>query len=197
MSALVESIRRKGQESASTIARCLDEQADRVVAAATAMAAAFDAGARLWIAGNGGSACDAMHAAVEFTHPIFEKRRPLPAIALSADLASITAVGNDHGFAMTWAAALKVHARKGDLLLALSTSGQSANVLRALGAARELGVTTIGFTGGDGGRMPQICDHCVVVPSFAIHRIQEVHVALLHVLWDTIHVIRGEEDVVG
>jgi D-sedoheptulose 7-phosphate isomerase len=83
-----------------------------------------------------------------------------------------------------------------DLALGISTSGKSANVNRALQSARELGMLTVGFSGRDGGRMPELCDFCFTVPSFSIHRIQETHETLLHILWDIIHVIRGEEDVI-
>ncbi len=81
------------------------------------------------------------------------------------------------------------------MALGISTSGKSANVNRALQAAREAGLLTIGFSGRDGGRMPEVCDYCFTVPSFSIHRIQETHETLLHVMWDVIHVIRGEDDV--
>jgi D-sedoheptulose 7-phosphate isomerase len=194
---LRDSLLRKAAESAATIERCVAEHADGLVAAATAMARAFDAGGRLFALGNGGSACDAMHVAVEFMHPIFERRPALPALALPADPALMSAIGNDQDFALAWAHALRVHGRRGDIALALSTSGQSANVHRALVAAREIGMLTVGFAGKDGGRMPALCDHCFVVPSFAIHRIQEAHVALLHLLWDAVHIVRGEEDVTG
>jgi D-sedoheptulose 7-phosphate isomerase len=82
------------------------------------------------------------------------------------------------------------------MALGISTSGKSANVNRALSAAREMGLLTIGLSGRDGGRMPELCDHCFVVESFSIHRIQETQEALFHVLWDAVHVIRGEEDVI-
>ena len=146
--------------------------------------------------GNGGSSCDAAHVSVEFMHPIIEKRPALPAIALTTDTAILTAVGNDQDFAMAFTEQLRMLGRRGDLALGISTSGKSANVNRALQAARELGMLTIGFSGRDGGRMPEYCAYCFTVPSFSIHRIQESHETLLHILWDLIHVIRGEEDVI-
>ena len=85
---------------------------------------------------------------------------------------------------------------RGDIALGISTSGKSANVNRALQAARGIGMLTVGFSGRDGGRMPEFCDWCFTVPSFSIHRIQESHETLLHILWDLIHVIRGQEDVI-
>ena len=197
MSELVTAIRRKAAESAHTIEAFFAAEAERIATCATALAAAFDAGATLYSFGNGGSAADAMHVAVEFVHPVIARRPALRALALPNDQALTTAIANDSDFALAWVNALRVHGRRGDIALALSTSGQSASVNRALGAARELGMITVGFCGKDGGKLAAACDHAFVVPSFAIHRIQEAHVALLHVLWDAIHIARGEEDVTG
>jgi D-sedoheptulose 7-phosphate isomerase len=146
--------------------------------------------------GNGGSSCDAAHVSVEFMHHIIEKRPALPALALTTDTALLTAVGNDQDFSMAFTQQVRLLGRRGDMALGISTSGKSANVNRALQAAREIGMLTVGFSGRDGGRMPEFCDHCFIVPSFSIHRIQETHETPLHVLWDLIHVIRGEEDVI-
>jgi D-sedoheptulose 7-phosphate isomerase len=132
---------------------------------------------------------------VEFMHPIFEKRPALPAQTLAAETALLTAVANDEDFSLAFAKQLRLLARRGDIALGISTSGKSTGVARALKAARELGLLTVGFTGRDGGQLPGTCDHCFVVPSFSIHRIQEAHGTLLHILWDLVHVIRGEEDV--
>ena len=190
-----DAVLRKARESRETQEAFFVEHADRIVACASAMAAAFERGGRLFTMGNGGSACDAQHIAVEFMHPVLAKRAALPAIALSVDAALLTAVANDSDHALVFADQLRMLARPGDLALAISTSGKSASILRALERARELGLVTIGFTGRDGGRMSALCDHCFIVSSFSIHRIQETHGALLHVLWDLIHVARGEEDL--
>jgi D-sedoheptulose 7-phosphate isomerase len=193
---LRDSILRKCRESMATKEQFFASQAGRIAECAAAMAAAFGAGARLFIMGNGGSACDAAHVAVEFMHPIIEKRPALPAVTLSADTAILTAVGNDQDFSVAFLEQLRMLGRKGDIVLGISTSGKSANVNRALQAAREAGMLTVGFSGRDGGRMPDLCDYCFTVPSFSIHRIQECHETLLHILWDLIHVVRGEEDVI-
>ena len=190
-----EAILRKSRESAATMERFFHENADRISACAKAMAGAFDRGARLFVMGNGGSLCDAQHVTVEFMHPVLQKRRPLPAMTLATESALLTAVANDEDFSMAFAKQLRLLAKPGDLALAISTSGKSAGVARALKAAREMGLVTIGFTGRDGGAMTDACDHSFVVPSFSIHRIQETHGALLHVLWDLIHLHAGEEDV--
>jgi D-sedoheptulose 7-phosphate isomerase len=191
---LKDAILRKARESAATKERFFAEQADRIAECCAAMARAFDRGGRLFAMGNGGSACDAEHIAVEFLHPVLEKRPALPAVSLSTSAALLTAVGNDADFSQVFADQLRLHARPGDIALGISTSGQSANVNRALQVARELDLLVVGFSGRDGGRMGELCHFCFTVPSFSIHRIQETHETLLHVLWDGIHVHRGEED---
>ena len=189
-------ILRKCRESMSTKKRFFREHSDRIAQCATAMANRFDKGGRLFVMGNGGSSCDAAHVSVEFMHPIIEKRPALPALALTTDTALLTAVGNDQDFALAFTQQLRMLGRPGDMALGISTSGKSANVNRALQAGREMGLLTVGFSGRDGGRMPEVCDFCFTVPSFSIHRIQETHETLLHILWDLIHVVRGEEDVI-
>jgi D-sedoheptulose 7-phosphate isomerase len=193
---LREAILRKCRESTATKEKFFADHADRIVACCADMARAFGDGGRLLVMGNGGSSCDAAHVSVEFMHPIIEKRPALPALALTTDTAILTAVGNDQDFSMAFVEQLRMLGRRGDIALGISTSGKSANINRALQAARELGMLTVGFSGRDGGRMPEYCDHCFTVPSFSIHRIQETHETLLHVVWDLIHVIRGEEDVI-
>ncbi len=192
---MIGSITRKARESAELIASYLDTAAAEVERTARALAERMARGGRLYVIGNGGSACDAQHVAVEFQHPIIEKRKPLPATALVGDVATITAVGNDGDFAQVFSAQLEIVAREGDAVLGISTSGTSANVIRAMRRARELGVLTIGFLGRDGGPLADLCAHAFVVPSWSIHRIQEVHTVLLHLLWDHVHVALGEPDV--
>lgn len=193
---LREKIMRKCRESMTTKEQFFSENADRIAVCCADLARAFDQGGRLFVLGNGGSSCDAAHVSVEFMHPIIEKRPALPAMTLAADAALLTAVGNDQDFSLAFMQQIRLLGRRGDMALGISTSGKSANVNRALQAARDIGILTVGFSGRDGGRMPEICDHCFIVPSFSIHRIQETHETLLHVLWDLIHVIRGEEDVI-
>jgi D-sedoheptulose 7-phosphate isomerase len=190
-----DAILRKARESAELKERFFREEAGRIERLVHAMTAAFDQGGRLFVMGNGGGATDAQHVAVEFFHPIVEKRRPLPAVALTADQALLTAIANDRDFATVFADQLRVLARRGDMALALSTSGHSPNLIRALETARELGLMTIMFAGGDGGPLAELADHALVVPAFSIHRIQETHVTLYHVVWDLVHVALGEDDV--
>jgi D-sedoheptulose 7-phosphate isomerase len=193
---LREKIMRKCRESMSTKEQFFTEHADRIAECCAALARAFDGGGRLFVMGNGGSSCDAAHVAVEFMHPIIEKRPALPAVALTTDTALLTAVGNDQDFSLAFAKQIKMLGRPGDIAVGISTSGKSANVNRALQAAREIGMLTVGFSGRDGGRMPEFCDWCFTVTNFSIHRIQETHETLLHIVWDLIHVIRGQEDVI-
>ncbi len=190
-----EAILRKARESAETKIRFFEENAERFEQCVHALADRFRAGGRLLAMGNGGSACDAEHVAVEFQHPIVEKRRPLPALALTVDTATLTAIGNDTDFSRIFEDQLDLLARPQDAILGISTSGASANVNRALKRAKEKGLLTIGFTGRDGGRMTEVCDYCFTVKSWSIHRVQETHTVLLHLLWDQVHVALGEEDV--
>jgi len=190
-----EAILRKARESAEVKEQFFRVEAGRIEALVRVMAERFSLGGRLYCMGNGGSATDAQHVAVEFFHPIIEKRRPLPALALAADQALVTAISNDRDFAKVFADQLRVLGKPGDMALALSTSGQSPNLVQAVEAARDLGLLTIAFTGKDGGRLVDLADHCFVVPSFSIHRVQETHVALYHIVWDLVHVALGEDDV--
>jgi D-sedoheptulose 7-phosphate isomerase len=191
-----DAILRKARESADVKEQFFRAEADRIEALVRVMAARFSDGGRLYVMGNGGSATDAQHISLEFFHPIVEKRKPLPAIALTADQALLTAISNDRDFAKVFADQLRVLARPGDMALAVSTSGKSPNLVQALETARELGLLTIAFTGKDGGRLPDLAEYCFVVPSFSIHRIQETHVTLYHIVWDLVHVALGEDDVI-
>ena len=186
---------RKARESAELIAGYVDLAAPKLDLAARALADRFRRGGRLFAMGNGGSACDALHVAVEFQHPILEKRRALAANALPADVALITAIGNDGDFGQVYAAQLALVGREADAVLGISTSGTATNVLRAMARAREIGACTIAFTGRDGGPLVDLCEYAFVVPSWSIHRIQEVHTVLLHLLWDHVHIALGEPDV--
>jgi D-sedoheptulose 7-phosphate isomerase len=190
-----DAILRKARESAEVKVRFVERNADAIEGCVRALAARFASGGRLFVMGNGGSACDAAHVAVEFVHPILERRRALPALALSVDPAMLTAIGNDADFARVFEQQLDLLARENDAALGISTSGCSANVNRALACARRKGLLTIGFAGRDGGRMTDAAEHVLVVESWSIHRIQEAHTLLLHLLWDLVHVALGEEDV--
>lgn len=191
-----EMVMRKGKESIDVKQKFLDTYAELIGDLAQKMAARFEEGHQLWVMGNGGSACDAQHIAVEFIHPIIEKRRALPALDLVSQMAVLTAIANDKDYARTFVDQIELHGKTGDMALAISTSGNSPNLIYALEAAKTKGLLTIGFSGKDGGRLAGVAEYCFTVPTFSIHRIQESHVTLLHILWDLIHVAMGQEDVI-
>jgi D-sedoheptulose 7-phosphate isomerase len=132
--------------------------------------------------GNGGSAADSQHLAAELTGRYLKDRAPLAAIALTADTAVLTAIANDHGYADVFARQLRGLGRPGDVLVALSTSGNSENVMQAVAAARELGIATIAMTGRAGGRLRAVCDLAICVPADETNHIQEMHIAIGHYL---------------
>ncbi len=189
--ALLHSVEEKARDSRETNGRFFGAQAPILVAAAKALAGVYRNGGRMFAMGNGGSSCDASHVAVEFVHPITAGRPALAAINLVADLAMISAVGNDVGFDHVFVRQLIAQGKAGDGLIGISTSGNSANLIAAFAKAREMGIVTIGLSGGDGGRMKSsgVCDYCLVVPTTSIHRIQECHVTAYHILWDLVHTI--------
>lgn len=191
-----EKVMRKCKESVEVKNIFFERYAEQIGELSQKMAESFKAGRRLMVMGNGGSACDAQHVAVEFIHPIIEKRRALPALDLVSQMPVVTAISNDKDFARIFIDQVELWGEPGDMALALSTSGKSPNLIYALEAARKKGMLTIAFSGKDGGRMPEVADYCFTVPSFSIHRIQESHVALLHILWDLTHVAMGEEDII-
>jgi D-sedoheptulose 7-phosphate isomerase len=150
--------------------------------AADLIARAFAADGRLLVCGNGGSAADAQHIAAEFVGRYLKDRAPYSAVALSTNTSAITAIGNDYGFDEVFARQVRAHGRAGDVLLAISTSGTSPNVLAAVAAAREAGMKVIALSGRDGGTLIDDCDVCLVVPVDSTPRIQEMHILLAHVL---------------
>jgi D-sedoheptulose 7-phosphate isomerase len=160
-----------------------------------ALAERFRNGGRLFAMGNGGSLCDALHIAVEFNHPIIEKRLAYPAIPLMTDIATMTAIGNDLDFTRVFVNQLRLQATPNDIAMVFSTSGKSPNLIYALEAAREKRMLTVAFSGKDGGRFPDVSEYCYIVPSYSIHRIQEAHATAVHIIWDLVHIALGAEDV--
>ena len=156
--------------------------APAIEACAQKMAAVFVAEGKLLICGNGGSAADAQHLASELTGR-FERDRPgFPAFALTTDSSALTAIGNDYGFERLFARQVESVAAPGDLLITISTSGQSANLLAAVAAAKVKGVATIALSGRDGGPLAQAVDLAITVPADRTSRIQEMHLLILHLL---------------
>jgi D-sedoheptulose 7-phosphate isomerase len=193
--ALLYSVEEKARDSRETNARFFGDHGPILVAAAKALAEVYRRGGRLYSMGNGGSSCDASHVAVEFVHPITAGRPALAATNLVADLAMISAVGNDLVFDHVFVRQLLSQGRAGDALIGISTSGNSANLMSAFDKAKEMGIVTIGLAGGDGGKMKSagVVDFCLVVPTSSIHRTQECHVAAYHILWDLVHTLLADD----
>ena len=191
-----DKIRRKCGESVEMKEAFFAKYADELETLSREMAKRFADGKKILTMGNGGSLADALHFAVEFTHPIIEKRAAFPAIPLMTDIATMTAVSNDIDFSRVYVNQLRLLGQPGDMVLGVSTSGKSPNLIYALEEARRREMLTIAWAGKDGGRFPEVADYCFIVPSYSIHRIQEVHATLVHVLWDLIHIALGAEDVI-
>ncbi|WP_324522728.1 D-sedoheptulose 7-phosphate isomerase [Nitrosomonas europaea] len=154
----------------------------RVDAAAQACIDCMQAGNKILLAGNGGSAADAQHIAGEFVSRFAFDRPGLPAIALTTDTSILTAIGNDYGYENLFARQVQAHAQKGDVFIAYSTSGKSPNIITALQEAKSRGVICIGMSGNRGGPMKDLCDHYLDVPSADTPKIQEGHAVLGHIL---------------
>jgi D-sedoheptulose 7-phosphate isomerase len=152
-----------------------------LVAAAKETANSLRAGHKLMVAGNGGSAADAQHLVAEFVSRLVKDRPALRAVALTTDTSILTAVGNDYGYECTFARQIEALGQNGDVFLAISTSGNSPNIVRALELASSTGIVTIGLTGANGGRMLKLCDYCLRMPSDLTMKIQEAHLALEHI----------------
>ena len=149
---------------------------------ANLIADAFKAGNRLYLCGNGGSAADAQHLAAEFTGRFYKDREPLPAEALHVNTSFLTAVANDYSYDQIYERAIKAHGRKGDVLIGISTSGNSKNILLAQLEAQKRGMVVISFTGEQGGLMKSSCNYLLNVPSTDTPRIQESHILIGHII---------------
>ena len=157
-------------------------QTDLLIRMAELITRTMQAGGKLMLAGNGGSAGDSQHLAAEFTGRMLYDRDPLPAIALTTDTSALTAIGNDYGYEKSFDRQLRAIGRPGDVFWGMSTSGNSPNILRALDAARERGIATMGFAGEGGGAMAGRCDLLLCVPSPLTPVIQQVHMVAGHIL---------------
>ena len=197
--ALLESVRQKSQHSLDIKQQFFADNAQALIDAARAVADVYLNKGRIFTMGNGGSSCDAAHFAVEFQHPVTTGRPALPAMNLCVDTAMISAVSNDVGVQHVFVRQLNAHARAGDGLVGFSTSGNSDNLMAGFRKAKELGLVSIGFAGGTGNNMggdmknSGLLDHCLVVETDSIHRVQEVHVACYHILWDLAHTLLADQ----
>ncbi len=167
-------------EAAESLKRVERDCASAVAATAEVLIHCFENGGTVYFCGNGGSAADAQHLAAEFQGRYFVDRPALPAVSLTTNTSSITAIGNDYGYDHVFSRQLEGLGMPGDVLVAISTSGRSESVLRAIFAARTLAMTVIGMTGGRGGEFADLCDVALVTPHLSTPRIQEGHIAMGH-----------------
>jgi D-sedoheptulose 7-phosphate isomerase len=178
-------VQKQLQQSIATLQAVLTDEkiSDTLVTIAKLTAEAMNSGHKLLVAGNGGSAADAQHLVAEFVVRLTVNRPALRAIALTTDSSILTAAGNDFGFGFDYIFSRQLEAlgQPGDLFLGISTSGNSKNILKALHQAKKMNITTIGFTGNDGGQMRPLCDHNIIIPSAVTMNIQESHLALEHI----------------
>ena len=168
------------QDSAALKQAFFEAELDRIVAQGQDMTERLKRGCRILICGNGGSAADAQHFAAELSGRYVKERRALAGIALTTDTSALTAIGNDYGFERVFSRQVEALGRPGDLLVGISTSGNSPNVIRAVEAAKEQGMKTLGLLGRDGGQLKNLCDDALIVPSPVTARIQEVHQMIYH-----------------
>lgn len=182
------------KESSETKLKILSECSENIISVANLIAAAFRKGNKLLLCGNGGSAADCQHIAAELiirlSHKI--KRPALPAIALTTDTSYLTAGGNDIGFENVFARGVEGLGNKGDVLVVISTSGNSVNIIKAIEMGKSKGMNSVGFLGGNGGKIKPIVDQSVVIPSTNIQRIQEGHITVAHIICEVV-----EEELYG
>jgi D-sedoheptulose 7-phosphate isomerase len=179
---MIESIRKAVAESVELKRAFFQTNGELIAQVAREICTALEGGRKILIFGNGGSAADAQHIAAEWVGRFQKERRPFPAIALTTDTSILTAIGNDYGFEKIFVRQVQALGQKGDIALAISTSGNSPNVLLAVEAAREMGLVTVGLTGRDGGKLGSLVRYHLNVPHSLSARIQEVHIMVGHIL---------------
>lgn len=168
------------------IERFIKDNMEALLRAARRLATCFASGHKLLIFGNGGSAADAQHIAAELVNRFLIERKPLPALALTTDTSVLTSISNDYSFSEVFSRQVRALGTKGDIAWGISTSGNSENVLVAIGTARDMGLFTIGLTGCGGGKLARCCDLALIVDSQATPRIQEAHIAAGHILCELV-----------
>lgn len=181
-----ELARARFEESARVKRALADASAEVVARAAALIYECLRDGHKVLICGNGGSAADAQHIAGEFVGRFLKERRALPAVALTTDTSILTAIGNDYAFDVVFSRQVEALGEPGDVLIGITTSGNSPDVLRAVEAARRIGLRTIGLTGQSGGKLAPLAELCICVPTTATPRIQEGHIAIAHVVCELV-----------
>lgn len=183
---MIELVINSFRESAETKLAFVELYAEQILEVGRIIAQALKDGNKLLLFGNGGSAADAQHIAAEIVGRFKKEREALPAIALTTDTSILTAVGNDYGFERVFERQISALCMPGDVVIGITTSGNSPNVVRGLAKAHDLGATTVAFTGRDGGKVVEVAHYSFVVPSYDTARIQECHITLGHVLCEII-----------
>jgi D-sedoheptulose 7-phosphate isomerase len=183
---MIERIRQIARESLEAKKAFFNANAEAVAHAAEMIIAGARAGGKVLVFGNGGSAADAQHIAAELVNRLNYDHPPIPAIALTTDTSILTSIGNDSSFDEVFERQVRALGRAGDVALAISTSGNSPNVLRAVEAARDIGITTIGLAGRDGGKLAALVDLALVVHVDSTQRIQETHITIAHILCELV-----------
>jgi len=183
---MIERIRQIARESIEAKKAFFDANAEAVVRAAEMIIASVRGGGKVLVFGNGGSAADAQHIAAELVNRLNYDHPPIPAIALTTDSSILTSIGNDSSFDKVFERQVRALGRKGDVALAISTSGNSPNVLRAVETAREIGVSTIALAGRDGGKLATLAELALVVNADSTQRIQETHITIAHILCELV-----------
>jgi D-sedoheptulose 7-phosphate isomerase len=168
-------------EESIKLKKYLEKEVNNLVAIANLLVEAFKKGGKVLLFGNGGSAADAQHIACELAGRLYLDREPLPAVALTTNTSVLTAIGNDYGYEQIFARQVKALVKKGDVVVGLSTSGNSPNVLQGIEEAKRLGAVTVAFT-GQGGRLRELADYVLSVPSADTPRIQEAHITAGHII---------------
>lgn len=179
---MMDMIQKEMLSHQAVIAKTIESLQSHIYTACIITTETLKNGHKILLCGNGGSAADAQHIAAGLSGCYKSERRGLPAIALTTDTSVLTAVGNDFGFDRIFDRQVEALAKEGDLLIGISTSGNSRNILRALSLARHIGCKTIGLSGRDGGAMGEFCDINIIVPSEETPRIQEMHIMIGHIL---------------
>jgi D-sedoheptulose 7-phosphate isomerase len=183
---MIETIRKAVADSLELKKAFFAANEERIALVAREICAALESGQKILLFGNGGSAADAQHIAAEWIGRFQRERRPLPAVALTADTSILTCIGNDYGYDQVFVRQVRALGRPGDIAIAISTSGNSRNVLVATQAAREMGLVTVGFTGSDGGKLGSMVQHHFNVPHKSTARVQETHIMIGHILCDLV-----------
>jgi D-sedoheptulose 7-phosphate isomerase len=185
---MIEYIKREVAASAETKQKILNDERfiAKIAEVAQACLAVYRSNKKTMLAGNGGSAADAQHIAAELVGRYGFDRPSIPSLALTTDTSNLTAIGNDYGYDKVFSRQVEGMGQEGDLFIGISTSGNSQNIITAFESAKAKGITTVALTGRDGGKMAQMADYALIVPSNATPRIQESHILIGHILCDII-----------